>query len=72
MLHAPKPHAGRLDGAGWLGLRPAEAAILERLKRRPPGTVLERLEGDAYLPEPALAMFSAHSAFLGWPAHERL
>ncbi|MCX8005866.1 MAG: hypothetical protein N2688_13090, partial [Burkholderiaceae bacterium] len=40
----PRPHAGRLQGDGWLRADAADRAILDWLKAAPPGVVLERTE----------------------------
>jgi hypothetical protein len=71
-LRTPKPHIGRIDGAAWIISDVAEKPIFEFLKRQPPCIVLQRLEADAFTPAPGLIIHSGQTAFLGWPAHERL
>jgi uncharacterized membrane protein len=71
-LLAPKPHIGRLAGDAWIASDPAEKAILEYLRRQPPSIVLQRPAVDAFTDSPALTMFAGQTAFLGWPAHEKL
>ncbi len=65
-----KPHAGQLDGAAWLRDDAAGRAMLAFLSKQPPAIVLQRLPDRAYTAAPALAIFSGHAAFLGWPNHE--
>jgi uncharacterized membrane protein len=69
-LENPKPHWGQLDGAAWIRDDPAQRAMLAFLKTQPNSIVLQRLPERAYIPAPALAIFSGHTALLGWPNHE--
>lgn len=65
-----KTHFGRLNGAGWLTEDNALNSLLEHLKSQPPGIVLQRVAEQAYTRAPALAIFSGHTALLGWPGHQ--
>jgi uncharacterized membrane protein len=68
----PKPHAGRLNGAGWIAADRTGNAIFEYLKAQPLTIVLQRPLGGAFVPSPGMATLAGHSAFLGWPGHEKL
>jgi uncharacterized membrane protein len=72
LVFGPKPDAGQLDGAGPIRSDPAERAVLEFLKAQPRGIVLQRLEAGAFTTTPALVLLAGQTAFLGWPAHEKL
>ena len=65
-----KPHLGQLDGAAWLREDETNRAMLDFLSSQPPAIVLQRLPDRAYVAAPALAIFSGHTAFLGWANHE--
>src|SRR5580658_9573912 len=66
----PKYHLGQLDGAAWIRDQPAERAIFDFLKAEPQSIVLQRLADRAYIPAPALTIFSGQTALLGWANHE--
>jgi uncharacterized membrane protein len=66
----PKYHFGQLDGAAWIRDQPAERAIFDFLKAEPQSIVLQRLADRAYIPAPALTIFSGQTALLGWANHE--
>jgi uncharacterized membrane protein len=66
----PKYHFGQLDGAAWIRDQPAERAMLDFLKAQPQSIVLQRLADRAYIPAPALIIFSGQTALLGWANHE--
>lgn len=68
----PKPHWGELDGAAWLRDDPAQKAIMDYLASRPQAIVLQRVPDRAYVPAPALVIFSGQTALLGWANHEDL
>lgn len=65
----PRPHAGRLQGDGWLRAETSQRALLEWLRTAPRGLVLESVERGAYAPTAALALFSGQPSALGWPDH---
>lgn len=71
-LRTPKPHAGRLNGAGWITADRTENAIFEYLKAQPRAIVLQRPVGGAFVPSPGMVTLTGHNAFLGWPGHEKL
>jgi uncharacterized membrane protein len=70
LANVPKYHLGQLDGAAWIRDQPAERAILDFLKAQPQSVVLQRLADRAYIPAPALIIFSGQTALLGWANHE--
>ncbi len=70
LIYIPKPHLGQLDGAGWIRDEAPQRAILDFLKAQPQSVVLQRLADRAYIPAPALIIFSGQTALLGWANHE--
>jgi uncharacterized membrane protein len=70
LVGLPKYHLGQLDGAAWIRDQPAERAMLDFLKAQPQSIVLQRLADRAYIPAPALIIFSGQTALLGWANHE--
>lgn len=70
LVTLPKYHLGQLDGAGWIRDQPGARAILDFLKTQPQSIVLQRLADRAYIPAPALTIFSGQTALLGWANHE--
>lgn len=67
--HTPRPHAGRLQGDGWLRGDSAHRAILNWLRAAPPGLVLESVERGAYGASSAFALHAGHPSAAGWPDH---
>ncbi|MCK5379108.1 MAG: hypothetical protein KAJ78_06870 [Acidobacteria bacterium] len=57
-----------LDGLTWLA--PEDRAIVEVLRRQPPGTTMVEAVGGAYSEYARLASASGVPTFLGWPNHE--
>ncbi len=72
LIRVPKRDIGRLDGTAWVTSDGIERAILEFLKSRPPGVVLQRLDTGAFTYAPAITLFAGQTAFMGWPEHEKL
>lgn len=66
----PRPHAGRLQGDGWLRDDEANRAILDWLRAAPRGVVLESADQGAYSPSAALTVQAGQPSALGWPDHE--
>ena len=71
-VRTPKPGWGRLDGSRALVTDRFERAVLEYLKQRPGGTVLQHVEAEAFTAGPGLTTLAGRKAFLGWPSHEKL
>lgn len=71
-LRAPKPDFAMIDGAAWIRKDVAEKPIFEFLKQQPHAIVLQRYETDAFTGAPGLIIHAGHTAFMGWPAHEKL
>ncbi|MBI3562533.1 MAG: hypothetical protein HY080_12550 [Gammaproteobacteria bacterium] len=69
-LYANKSALGKLDGHAWLSADPVSGAMLQWLRVMPKGIVLEGLDGGAYTPRSALALFAAKPSLTGWPDHE--
>jgi uncharacterized membrane protein len=72
LVTTPAPHRGRIDGAGEITSDPIERALLAYLQAQPRAVVLQRLQAGSFTPAPALTLLAGHTAFLGWPEHEKL
>src|ERR1700722_1390297 len=70
LVNVPKYHPGQLDGAAWIRDDSAQRAILDFLKTQPQSIVLQHMTDRAYIPAPALIIFSGQTALLGWANHE--
>jgi YYY domain-containing protein len=57
-----------LDGLAWMS--GGDRAIVEELRRQPPGSVLIEAVGDAYTEYGRLSATSGVPAYLGWANHE--
>jgi uncharacterized membrane protein len=64
--------AGRLHGDGWLRSDRSQAAMLDYLRERPRGLVLESMQGGAYTATSAYGLLSNKPLVLGWASHETL
>ncbi|QNM97138.1 DUF2298 domain-containing protein [Chitinimonas koreensis] len=69
-IETPRPHAGRLQGDGWLRDDRAQRAIVDWLRAAPRGLVLESVEQGAYSPSSAFALHAGQPSAAGWPDHE--
>lgn len=65
----PRPHAGRLQGDGWLRDDLAHRAILNWLRAAPRGLTLENVARGAYSPSSAFALHAGQASAAGWPDH---
>jgi uncharacterized membrane protein len=66
------PRAGKLQGDAWLRESPAQAALLDYLRERPQGVVLEGMQGGAYNATSAYGLLAGKPLVLGWASHEAL
>lgn len=71
LRHTDFPHSGRWSGDGWLRDDPAHSQLLDYLRHRPPGVVLEYPHRDAYSSHTALALFAEKPSVIGWSATQQ-
>ncbi len=67
-LRQPAPAEWSLDGLSWMS--DGDRALVEELRRQPPGSVLVEAVGGAYTEFGRLSAASGVPTFLGWANHE--
>ena len=67
-LRQPGPDQWRLDGLAWMD--DGDRALVDELRKQPPGSVLIEAVGGAYTEYGRLSAASGVPAYLGWANHE--
>ncbi|WP_035055670.1 DUF2298 domain-containing protein [Andreprevotia chitinilytica] len=68
-MSSQRPHAGRIQGDGWLRDDDANRAILTWLRAAPQGLTLESVERGSYSQTSGFAMHAGQPSAIGWPDH---
>jgi len=71
-LKPEKLSFGKLNGTGFLDRDLSAHLMLDRLKREPPGVVIERPRKESFTNSACLPIFAGHKMWLGWLPHEQL